>query len=139
MISFERDDRWVELETFSSEDVVNYLDKALNENQEKKRFESLATSKWCKGILASFEGTSFIIFANLSTCIEFTFNVRDFEKMSEVIEVLKKWDKFSKTEFKFICDFEEGNTHITIFENGYVSTARYKSHFHKHKLSITKF
>lgn len=139
MISFQRGDRWVQLETFSSKDVAEYLDKALNENSEQRRFEMLANPKWCKGVLATIDGTSFIIYANFATCIELSFNVRDVDKMSDVIAALKKWDKFSQTECKYVLDFEDKETHITIFENGYASVKAYKSHFEKHELSVTMF
>ena len=139
MIRFQLGDRWVTLETFSSKDVADYLDKALNENSEQTRFELLANPKWCKGILATIDGTSFIIYGDCSTYIELSFNVRDVEKMSDVIETLKIWDKFSKTERKYVFDFEDNETHTTIFENGYASADGYKSRFDKYGLSVTEF
>ena len=105
MISFQRGDRWVKLETFSSKDVAEYLDKALNKKLHKRRFEVLANPKWCKGILATIDGTSFIICADFATWIELSFNVKDIAKMADVIDALKKWDKFSQTERKNVFDF----------------------------------
>lgn len=141
MVTFRRGDRWVELETFSSKDVAEYLDKALNKKLHKRRFEMLANPKWCKGILATIDGTSFIICADFATWIELSFNVKDIAKMADVIDALKKWDKFSQTERKYVFDFdlEDQKTHITIFENGYASAEEYKSHFEKYELSVTKF
>lgn len=141
MISFQRGDRWVKLETFSSNDVAEYLDKALNKKLHKRRFEVLANPKWCKGILATIDGTSFIICADFCTWIELSFNVKDIAKMADVIDALKKWDKFSQTERKNVFDFdlEDQKTHITIFENGYASVKSYKSHFEKYELSVTEF
>ncbi len=39
----------------------------------------LANPKWCKGILATIDGTSFIICADFCTWIELSFNVKDME------------------------------------------------------------
>ena len=142
MISFYNDDgKWVELETFTSEDVAEYLNKALNKELHKRRFKILANSKLGKGILATIDGTSFMISANYATWIELSFNVNAIPKMIEVIDALKKWDKFSQTERKNMFDFnlEDKKTHITIFENGYVPVKDYKAHFYMYKLSVTEF
>jgi len=140
MISFYRNGNWVYLETFSSKDIATYLNTALNANSEHRRFEVLAQPKWCKGILAAIDGTSFIIYANLDTYIELSFNVKDTEKMSDVIKALKKWDKFSQSERKYVLDFEDKETHITILENGYTSVESYQlSHFKNYKLTISEF
>jgi len=141
MISFYKGNRWVELETFTVEDVVEYLNKELNKSFHKKRFEILATSIMRKVILTSIDGTNFVINANYATWIELSYNIQDRTKMTDVIDALKKWDKFTQTECKNMFDFdlEDKKTHITIFENGYVSVQDYKAHFYRYELAVTEF
>lgn len=139
MITFKRCSKWVKLETFSSKEVAEYLDKELNKEPNKRRFEVLAIPKWGKGILANIDGTSFIICADFDTWIELSFNVKDIAKMADVINALKKWNKFSQTECKYVFDFKDSNTHITIFKNGYASDKEYKAHFRKYDVSVTAF
>lgn len=137
MVSFLRNGKNIELNTFSSKEVVQYLKEELH----KEEFKVLAIPKWCHGILASINGTSFIIYAKFSTYIELSYNSDDIGNISKVIEAIKRWEQFTKTEEKFYVDFEdkETNTHTTIFENGYASSKAYSSRFEKYKLTITKF
>ena len=135
-ISFERDDRWVELQEFSNNDVINYLASKLNIN--KPRFKISANPKFCNGIMAKVDDVNFIIHAK-HTWIELSFNQDDAEKMSDVIETITKWDKFSKTEKNFYVTIDENKSRTIIFENGYATCGDYRRHFGNNELKITGF
>ena len=135
-ISFEREGKWVELQTFSNKEVIEYLTLKLNANE--NRFKVSANPKFCDGVMAKFEDVNFIIHAD-KTQIELSFDRADTEKMSYVIEEITKWDKFSKTEETFYVEIDENNSHTIIFENGYATCGDYRRHFNNDKLKITSF
>ena len=141
MVSFNRSGRKVKLETFSSKDVAEYLDDEINKDCNNRRFEISANTKWFGGILATIDGASFIIYANSGTWIEISCNIKDAKNMADVINALKRWNRFSQTEGKRVVEFnlEDKVTHIIVFENGYASGQAYKSHFNNYELSITEF
>lgn len=135
-ISFEREERWVELQTFSNKEVIEYLTSKLN--AAKNRFKVSANPKFCNGVMAKFENVNFIIHAE-KTWIELSFDRADTKKMSYVIEEITKWDKFSKTEKTFYVEIDEDNSCTIIFENGYATCGEYRRHFGNDKLKITPF
>ena len=134
--SFYRGERWVTLEYFSNKEVTDYLTDTLN--TEKERFTVTGKPKFCGGILAEFDGVSFIIYA-MQTYIELTFAKKNLDKMSEVIEKLTKWSSFSKTETTFYVEKAIDDSYTVIFENGYASCGDYRRYFHDDNLKITKF
>ncbi len=136
-ISFEREEKWVELQTFSIEEVIEYLTSKLNAN--KNCFKVSAKPKFCKDVvMAKFEDVNFIIHAK-KTWIEISFDRADTEKMSYLIEKITKWDKFSKTEKTFYVEINEDNSRTIIFENGYATCGEYRRYFGNDKLKITPF
>lgn len=135
-IGFKRSGKWVELQTFSNEEVTEYLTSKFKDN--KNRFRVLAKPKFCNGVMAKFENVNFIIHAE-KTWIELSFERADTEKMSHVIEEITKWDKFSKTEKTFYIEIDENNFCTIIFENGYETCEEYRRYFGNDKLKITFF
>ncbi len=135
-ISFEREDRWVELQTFSDSEVIEYLTSKLN--SDKNRFKVVASPKFCNCVMAKFEDVNFIIHADY-TWIELSFDRADTEKMAHVIEEITKWDKFSKTEKTFYVEINEDNSCTIIFENGYATCGDYRRRFGDDKIRITPF
>ena len=134
-ISFEREERWVELETFSNNEVIEYLALKLNIN--KPRFKFSAKPKFCNGVMVKFDNVNFIIYAT-KTWIELSFEQANAEKMSPVIEEITKWDKFSKTEKTFYVEIDENSSRTIIFENGYATCGDYRRRFGD-KIKITSF
>lgn len=135
-ISFKRDEKWVELHEFSNNEVISYLSSELN--TDKPRFKLSARPKFCNGIMAKFDDVNFIIYAN-KTWIELSFEMTDEEKMSEVIEKITKWDKFSETEKTFYVEIDEGNSRTIIFENGYATCGEYRRRYRNDEIKITTF
>lgn len=135
-VSFYRNGRWVELANFTSKETAEYLDSTLN--AEEKRFAIAGEPRFCSGILAEFDGVSFIIYAK-DTYIELTFAKENREKMSAVIEKITKWDKFSKTEDTFYVEKAFNESYIVIFENGDATCGDFRRYFRDDDLKITKF
>ena len=134
-ISFEREGRWVELNEFSNNEVIEYLALKLNIN--KPRFKFSAKPKFCNGVMVKFDDVNFIIYAD-KTWIELSFEQANAEKMSPVIEEITKWDKFSKTEKTFYVEIDENSSRTIIFENGYATCGDYRRRFGD-KIKITSF
>lgn len=141
MIGFRRRGKNVQLATFSSRDVAEYLDDEINEDCNNRRFEILARSKMNGSILATIDGESFIIYGTGQTSFEISCNIKDAPNMADVINALKGWNRFSKTERKFMVEIncKDDRTRTIIFENGYISPEQYEIHFSEHKPSITEF
>ena len=135
-ISFERNGKWVELQEFSNHEVGEYLVSKLNINN--PRFKVVAKPKFCNGVMAKLDGVDFIIHAK-KTWVEVSFNQDDAEKMSEVIEIITKWDKFSKTEKTFYVTIDDDSSRTIIFENGYAICGEYRRYFGNDELKITSF
>ena len=135
-ISFKRNGKWVELETFSNNDVIGYLGSKLNINN--PNLIIAARPKFCNGIMAKYDDAYFVIYAN-KTYIELSFQQIYAEKMSEVIETITKWDKFSKTEKTFYVEIDENIYRTIIFENGYATCGDYRRRFGDDKIKITSF
>lgn len=135
-ISFKRNGKWVELETFSNNDVIGYLGSKLNINN--PNLIIAARPKFCNGIMAKYDDAYFVIYAN-KTYIELSFQQIYAEKMSEVIETITKWDKFSKTEKTFYVEIDENTYRTIIFENGYATCGDYRRRFGDDKIKITSF
>lgn len=135
-ISFERNGKWVALQEFSNDDVINYL--ALKLNIDKPRFKISAKPKFCNGVMALVDDVNFILHAK-HTWVELSFNQANAEKMSEVIEIITKWNRFSKTEKTFYVEIDENKSRTIIFENGYATCGEYRRHFGNNELKITGF
>lgn len=76
-IQFKRNGKWVELQTFSNNEVIDYLVSKLN--ADKIRLKLSAMPKLCNVVMAKFEYVNFIIHAK-DTFIELSFNIADNEK-----------------------------------------------------------
>lgn len=100
-ISFARKGKWVELNEFSNQEVIEYLASKLN--TEKNYFKLLAQPKFCNGVMVEFDGVNFIIYAK-NTWIELSFEKANAQKMATVVETIEKWDKFSQTEKTFYVE-----------------------------------
>ncbi len=135
-ISFERNGKWVELQEFSNHEVSEYLASKLNIID--SRFSVVAKPKFCNGVMAKLDDVDFIIHAK-HTWVELSFNQANAERMSEVIEIITKWDKFSKTEKIFYVTIDEDSSRTIIFENGYATCGEYRRHFGNDELKITTF
>lgn len=132
MISFERNGRNVKLHEFSNEDVVKYLRSELTE------FKVIAIPRLGNVVLVAYKDVCFGIYAK-ATCIELSYNPKEKEKMLKLIDVIKKWDKFSQTELTFYVQFEDEETYHTIFENGYATSREYERTLQNVNLKITEF
>ena len=135
-ISFERNEKWVELQTFSNNEVISYL--ALKLNTDVPRFKLSAKPRFCNGVMAKLNDTNFIIHAE-KTWIELSFEKANSPQMAVVIEEITKWEKFSQTEKTFYVEIDEGNSCTIIFENGYATCGDYRRHFGNNELKITGF
>ena len=135
-ISFKRNEKWVELEFFYNNDVIEYLDSKLNINNHC--FKMAARPKICDGIMAKYDDVYFVIHAN-KTYIELSFQKNNAEKMSDVICEITRWDKFSKTEKTFYVEIDEGDCRTIIFENGYATCGEYRMRFGDENIKITSF
>jgi hypothetical protein len=139
-ITFERNEKWVELQCFSNKEVVRYLSVTLNANA--FRFREVSKLMFGDCIMAKYDDTYFMIYAD-KTWIEISFDGNHREKMSEVIEAITKWDRFSKTEPTFYVEIEKGKgshtyLYTVIFENGYATCGEYRRRFDD-KIKITSF
>ena len=139
-ITLERNGKWIELQYFLNKEVTQYLSGTLNANN--FRFREVSKLKFGNSIMAKYNDVYFMIYAD-KTWIEITFDGYYREKMSEVIRVITKWDKFSKTEPTFYVEIEEGKgshnySYTVIFENGYATCGDYRRRFGD-KIKITKF
>lgn len=135
-ISFERKGKWVNVQTFFTKEVIEYLTSKLNTNQ--SHFKVSAKPKFCKCVMAKFEDVNFIICAE-KTWIEISFDKANAEKMTSVIDEITKWEQFSKTEKTFYIEIEDGDSCTIIFENGYATCEEYRRHFKNSELKITIF
>ena len=135
-ISFERNEKWIELQEFSNHEVSEYLASKLNISG--SRFKVVAKPNLCNGVMAKFDDVDIIIHAK-HTWVELSFNQDDAEKMSEVIQIITKWDKFSKTEKTFYVTIDDDSSRTIIFENGYATCGEYRRHFGNDELKITSF
>ncbi len=139
-ITLERNGKWIELQYFSNEEVVRYLAVTLNANN--FRFRKVSKLKFGNSIMAKYDDAYFMIYAD-KTWIEMSFDGNYREKMSEVIETITKWERFSKTEPTFYVEIEEGKgshtySYTVIFENGYATCGDYRRRFGD-KIKITTF
>ena len=137
-ITFNRNNKWVNLETFSTDEVVSYLSSQLN-TADAIHFEVVAEPKFCNVVMARIDNVDFIIHADL-TYIELSFDKSHPFEIERVIETITKWDKFSKTLKTFYVDIIKGSSHTIIFENGYTSCLDYRRKFSRYKqFLITEF
>ena len=135
-ISFSRNGKWVELQKFFINDVSEYLVSKLNVHD--TRFKVVAKSKLCNCVMAQIDDVNFIIHAEY-TWIELSFSRDDAKKMSEVIKIITKWDKFSKTQKTFYITIDDDCSRTIIFENGYLTCGEYRRRFENDELKITIF
>lgn len=122
-VSFWREDRYVELECFSTSEVIEYLALKLNIN--KLRFKISAEPLFCNVVMVKFDDVNFIIYAE-ATWIQLSFEQENAEKMYPVIEEITKWDKFSTTEKTFYVEIDHNNSRTIMFENGYATCEQYR-------------
>ena len=130
MISFERNGKKVELESFTNNDVEVYLRSKL------QHFIKMGNNG--DATIVVYKNVKFGIYAH-DSLIGLMYSVRDKEKMREVIELIKLWDKFSKTEPTFYIEFVKDEVCNIIFENGYSTIDFYKNQFPDYELKITEF
>lgn len=126
----------VTVEEFTNKEVIQYLTLKLNTRE--PRFSLVAKPKFCDVVMVRLDDVNFLVHAR-HTWIELSFDQKDSKKMEEVVETLKMWDKFSKTEKTFYVEINEGTSHTIIFENGYATCGEYRRHFSKDKIKITSF
>ena len=137
-ITFNRNNKWVDLETFSTDEVVSYLSSQLN-TADAIHFEVVAEPHFCNVVMARFDNVNFIIHAE-ATCIELSFDKSHTSEMGKVFEAITNWDKFSKTEKTFYVQIIENKSHTVFFENGYESFLDYRERFSRYKqFLITEF
>ena len=135
-ISFERNGKMVNLQTFSNNEVVSYLSSRLNNGAQ--RFMLIAKPKFCNGVMVRYDDVYFIIHAE-RTYVELSFNRNDISKIKAVIEEISKWDMFSRTEKTFHVEIYEDNSYTVIFENGYATKAEYQRYFRENNIKFTDF
>ena len=135
-IRFSRNGKWVDLQTFSNNEVISYL--TLKLNIDAPRFKLSARPKFCNGVMAKLDDTNFIIHAE-KTWVELSFDKANAPKMAVVIEEITKWEKFSQTEKTFYVEIDEDSSRTIIFENGYATCGDYQRYFSNYELKITSF
>ena len=135
-VNLERKNRFVELETFTTDDILTHLSLRLNVIDPHLRITG--RPKFCNGVMAKFDNTSFIIHAE-ETSIELSFDKDEAFILKPVIREIMNWDKFSKTEQTFYVTIDEDNSRTIIFENGYASCEDYRRFFNGEEISITIF
>ena len=132
-----RDGKYLSIECFLNGEVIEYLRKELNDKS--FRFKVVADNHTQKVISAQLDDVDFTFSASGSTNLRISYAIKDKAKMKEVISVIMKWNKFSKTEKKFTCKFNSGDTQTIIFENGYNSPDSYSFHFRELNPVIQEF
>ena len=120
-------------EEFRNEDVIAYLCTRFNFSA--LWFTVVSKSVFNNAVLAKFADVSFIINA-AGTCVEIAFAKADNEKMTPVIEEIKHWEKFLKSDNSFCVKVDMDRSYSLLFESGYQPRSGYRTHFSKYELEF---
>ena len=122
-IKITRDMLW---NSFTTQDIAKYLAKEFYDDDFLVMAQPESTEN---SIMAAFGGTNFLICANKVQRFEIACHYRFEKKIKDVIEAIKKWNRFNGPHFLVEYVDEKKKTYHVFFENGSIPPQAYLERF----------